>query len=278
MPRTFGRNQIHISQVVGWCEADYPLVEVPPRRAVRAMDRRIAALVAERIPDGATIQVGHRRRSPTRILAPLRDHRDLGVHTELISDGVMDLVERGVVTGVRKQLNRTKTVATFALGTQRLYDFLDENTAVELWPVALRQRPPGHRPGAAASCRSTRRIAVDLLGPVRLGDRRRRVLVVERRAGRLRPRRDVLQGRAGLRRAALDRQGRHGVARSWPQLAAGDVVTTHQEHRRQGGHRVRRGRAARPLDPASGPKRSSASPIPTTAMTCAPRAGDLGYL
>ena len=94
MPRTFGRNQVHISQVVGWCEADYPLVEVLPR-APTEIDERIAALVAERIPDRATIQTGIGS-IPNAILSALRDHRDLGVHTELISDGVMDLVERGV--------------------------------------------------------------------------------------------------------------------------------------------------------------------------------------
>lgn len=133
VPRTFGRNQVHISQVVGWSEADYPLVEVPPS-ATTAADRAIAALIAERIPDRATIQVGIGA-IPNAILSSLYDHHDLGVHTELISDGVMDLVERGVVTGVAKNLNRTKTVGSFALGTKRLYDFLDDNAAFELWPV-----------------------------------------------------------------------------------------------------------------------------------------------
>ena len=117
MPRTFGRNQVHVSQVVGWTEADYPLVEVQPPAPTEA-DQRIAAYIAERIPDGATLQTGIGS-IPNAVMAPLRDHRDLGVHTELLSDGVVDLVERGVVNGVRKQLNRTKTVGTFALGTRR---------------------------------------------------------------------------------------------------------------------------------------------------------------
>ena len=69
------------------------------------------------------------------MLEGLRDHRDLGVHTELLSDGIMDLVERGVVTGTRKRLRRNKLVATFCLGTQRLYDWLHDNGAVELLPV-----------------------------------------------------------------------------------------------------------------------------------------------
>ena len=133
MPRTFGRNQLHVSQVAGWVDVDRPLVEVtPPERT--DTDNRIAALVAERIPDRATIQTGIGA-IPNAILSALSGHRDLGVHTELISDGVMELVEAGVITGVAKQLNRTKTVGTFALGSERLYRFLDDNPAFELWPV-----------------------------------------------------------------------------------------------------------------------------------------------
>ena len=130
MPRTFGRNQLHVSQILGWVDVDRPLVELTPPEPT-AVDDRIAGFVAERIPNGATIQTGIGS-IPNAILAALGDHRDLGVHTELLSDGVMDLVEAGVVTGVAKQLNRTKCVGTFALGTRRLYDFLDENTAFEL--------------------------------------------------------------------------------------------------------------------------------------------------
>ena len=133
MPRTFGRNQLHVSQVAGWAEADRPLVEVASSTPTEA-DGAIAALVAERVPDGATIQAGIGS-IPSALLAGLRDHRDLGVHTELLSDAFIDLVERGVVTGTRKTLAPGKVVATFALGTRRLYDFLHENPAVELLPV-----------------------------------------------------------------------------------------------------------------------------------------------
>ncbi len=133
MPRTFGRNQLHVSQLEGWCESDRGLVEVAPKQP-SAIDCTIGDLVAERIPNGATIQTGIGA-IPNAIMASLADHRDLGIHTELISDGVVDLMSAGVVNGVRKRLNRTKAVGTFALGTQRLYDFLDENTAVELHAV-----------------------------------------------------------------------------------------------------------------------------------------------
>ena len=133
MPRTFGRNGIHLSQVAGWCESDRPLVEVAPA-ASDDVDAAIAALVAERIPDGSCIQAGIGA-IPSQVLARLGGHRELGIHTELLSDGVIDLVESGVVTGVRKVRRPGKVVATFALGSRRLYDFLDGNTAVELLPV-----------------------------------------------------------------------------------------------------------------------------------------------
>src|SRR5581483_2578602 len=133
MPRSFGRNQVHVSQVTGWTEVDRPLVEVPPAAPTDA-DRAIAALVAERIPDGATIQAGIGS-IPSALLADLGNHRDLGIHTELLSDPLIHLVERGVVTGVRKKLAPGKVVATFALGTRTLYDFLPQNPAVELLPV-----------------------------------------------------------------------------------------------------------------------------------------------
>ena len=133
MPRTFGGNQVHISQVVGWSEVDYPLIEAHTPLVTDA-DETIAALVAERIPDGATIQAGIGG-MPNALLAMLKGHRDLGVHTELLSDGVIDLVEAGVVTGTQKALRRGKIVTTLALGSKRLYDFLHENSAVDFAPV-----------------------------------------------------------------------------------------------------------------------------------------------
>lgn len=133
MPRTFGRNQVHHSQVAGWVEVDRPLVEVPPTPPSE-VDDRIAAHISARIPDGATIQAGIGS-IPSALLGALRDHRDLGVHTELFSDSLIDLIEAGVVTGTRKRLAPGKAVTTFALGTARLYDFLHENPAVEFLPV-----------------------------------------------------------------------------------------------------------------------------------------------
>ena len=133
MPRTYGANRLHRSEVVAWCEVDTPLIEMPPPK-VSSADEAIADLVAERIPDGATIQLGIGS-IPLAVAQRLRDHRDLGVHTELLSDPVIDLVEAGVVTGVHKQAHRGRIVTTFALGTRRLYDFCDGNDLIEFLAV-----------------------------------------------------------------------------------------------------------------------------------------------
>jgi acyl-CoA hydrolase len=139
MPRTFGENQVHVSQLSGWCEADYPLTELPPRPS-RETDRKIAGFVAERIPDGATLQAGIGA-IPNEVLGLLGDHRGLGVHTELLSDGFVDLVERGVVTGANKRTHRNKIITTTALGGRRLYEFVGDNPSVEFWPVNYTNDP-----------------------------------------------------------------------------------------------------------------------------------------
>ena len=222
MPRTFGRNQVHVSQVAGWTEADYPLVEVPPAQVGDA-DLRIAALIAERIPNGATLQVGIGG-IPNAILSTLVDHRDLGIHTELISDGVMDLVDRGVVTGVAKQLNRTKTVGTFALGTQRLYDFLHENTAFELWPVRYVNDPRViAQESSFVSINAT--IAVDLLG--QCASETVAGSYYSSSGGQADFARGAMYSNGGQGFVVLHSTAKNGtISKIVPQLTAGDVVTT----------------------------------------------------
>jgi acyl-CoA hydrolase len=134
MPRTYGENQVHVSQLVGWCEADYPLTHLPAR-PVRETDRKIAGYVAERIRDGATLQAGIGS-IPDEVLGLLDGQKDLGVNTELLSDRIIDLIENGVITGTRKRTHRNKTITSNALGSNRLYEFVEENPGVEFWPVA----------------------------------------------------------------------------------------------------------------------------------------------
>lgn len=138
-PRTYGANQLHVSDIVGWCANDRPMVEYPVPR-VGDRDRAIARLVADRIPDGATLQIGIGA-IPDMVLAELKGHRDLGVHTELIGSGLVELVDSGVITGTRKATHRNKLVATAALGDQRLYDFVADNPGVEFHPVDYTNDP-----------------------------------------------------------------------------------------------------------------------------------------
>jgi acyl-CoA hydrolase len=94
----------------------------------------IAEQIVERIPNGATLQIGVGG-SPNAVLSSLRAHRDLGIHTECLSNGVVDLVDRGIVTNTRKAVHPNKIVTTFARGTRELYEWVHENSAVEFLPV-----------------------------------------------------------------------------------------------------------------------------------------------
>lgn len=133
MPRVAGPHRVHLSDVAGWYRTDRPLVTID-RPGSDRRDAAIGALVAERVPDEATIQVGIGG-VPEAILAALSGHRDLGIHTELLSDGVMDLVRKGVVTGAAKRLHPGAVVGTFVLGSEDFHDWLRGDTPVQLHPV-----------------------------------------------------------------------------------------------------------------------------------------------
>lgn len=139
MPRTFGANQIHISQIEGYVTVDYPLHEITIS-TVTDTDQRIGAYIVEQIEDGSTIQAGIGA-IPNAVIRLLNSHKNLGIHTELLSDGMIDLVETGVVNGIEKRTYPGKIVTTFALGTKRLYDFLHENPVVEFLPVEVVNDP-----------------------------------------------------------------------------------------------------------------------------------------
>jgi acyl-CoA hydrolase len=133
MPRTLGDSFVHVDQIDLAVPVDQPPHEhVLPE--VGDVERRIGEYVAELIPDRATIQMGIGS-IPTAVALALRDKRDLGVHTELLTDPVIDLVEAGAVTGDAKEINRGKIVTAFLMGSQRLYDFVDDNPMIEMRPV-----------------------------------------------------------------------------------------------------------------------------------------------
>ncbi|WP_371811492.1 acetyl-CoA hydrolase/transferase family protein [Sporosarcina sp. Te-1] len=139
MPRTFGKNQIHISQVEGYMENDRPLTEerIP---VVTDKDVKIAQYITDDIEDGDTLQIGIGA-IPNAVMKMLKDRRHLGIHTEMLTDGIVDLVEAGAVDGMRKSTHQGKIVTTFAFGSQRLYDFLHDNPSVEFLPVRIVNDP-----------------------------------------------------------------------------------------------------------------------------------------
>lgn len=133
MPRTLGDSFIHISKLSTIVPVDYKLPE-SHMGATDEITERIADHVAGLIPDYATLQTGIGA-VPDAVLRRLTDRKDLGIHTELFSDGVIDLVNRGVINGERKTLHPGKIIAGFLLGTQRLYDFVHDNPIVEMHPT-----------------------------------------------------------------------------------------------------------------------------------------------
>jgi 4-hydroxybutyrate CoA-transferase len=133
MPRTLGDSFIHVDDIDLGVEVDTPPYE-HAGGPIGEVERKIGQYVAELIPNGATLQLGIGA-IPAATAAALRDHRDLGIHTEMITDAVVDLVEAGVVNGSRKERNRGKIVSAFMMGTRRLYDFVDDNPMVEMRPV-----------------------------------------------------------------------------------------------------------------------------------------------
>src|SRR5947209_5222696 len=130
MPRTYGESFIAVSKVHAIVETDRPLLEMP-LEPPSDVQRRIAANVASLIPDGAVLQTGIGG-IPDAVLSCLRDHKDLGVHSEMCSDGVIELIERGVLTGDRKNIHRGKILIGFVLGTRRLFEFMHDNPIFEM--------------------------------------------------------------------------------------------------------------------------------------------------
>ena len=132
MPRTHGDSFLHLSRIHYAVQWDSPLYEVE-RRTPNAVQLAVGQNVARLIGDGATLQLGIGA-IPDAVLQSLTDRRDLGIHSEMFSDGVLDLVEQGVITGTRKVLDQGKIVASFVVGSHRLLNFIDDNPCVEMRP------------------------------------------------------------------------------------------------------------------------------------------------
>jgi len=139
MPRTLGNAFIHVSRIDHIIECDSkPIVLNPPK--ISETDEKIGGYCAELIEDGACLQLGIGA-VPDSILGFLKDKKDLGIHTEMFSDGVVDLVNEGVITCGRKNFHTNKMVATFFMGTEKLYRFIHNNPIVEMFTVDYTNNP-----------------------------------------------------------------------------------------------------------------------------------------
>ena len=132
MPRTNGHSFVHMNQIHAWLEAEQTIPELPPV-GIDQVNEQIGQYVAMLVENGATLQIGIGK-IPEAVLRYLANHKDLGIHSEMISDGVIDLMLKGVINNRKKTFHKGKAVVTFCLGTQRLYDFVDGNPHVEFYP------------------------------------------------------------------------------------------------------------------------------------------------
>ncbi len=133
MPRTMGDSFIHVSQLDYIVETSRPIIELPPPN-IGDVEKAIGENCASLIEDGSTLQLGIGA-IPDAILLFLKDKKDLGIHSEMISDGVVELVEAGVINNSKKTINKGKSVVTFLMGTKKLYDYVHDNPAVAMHPV-----------------------------------------------------------------------------------------------------------------------------------------------
>ena len=139
MPRTYGDSFIHVSQIDACVECTQPLCELP-KPEITDLHRAIARNVASLIEDGSTLQTGIGG-IPDAVLPYLTDRKDLGVHTEMVSDSIIPLIESGVITGRLKRLNPRKIVVGFVLGSRTLFDYVDDNPMFEFRPNAYTNDP-----------------------------------------------------------------------------------------------------------------------------------------
>ncbi|HKJ37497.1 MAG TPA: acetyl-CoA hydrolase/transferase C-terminal domain-containing protein [Anaerolineales bacterium] len=172
MPRTLGDSFIHVSRLNYIVPVDYPIVEMPMSdEGNTEVVEKIAGYVAELIPDGATMQLGIGA-IPDAVLKYLHHKKDLGVHSELFSDGVIDLVNAGVMTNAHKTLHPGKIIAGFMLGTKTLYDWADDNPLIELHrseyvndPFVIAQNERMVAINSAIEVDLTGQVCADSIGP-----------------------------------------------------------------------------------------------------------------
>lgn len=169
VPRTHGDGIIHINQIDYAVELDSPIHCSDPKE-ITEIERKIGQNVSELVEDGATLQMGIGG-IPNVVLQNLTNHKDLGIHTEMFSDGILKLVEAGVLTGARKTVKPGKIVSCFAVGSQKLYDFMDNNPMIHLKEAAytndtavIRRNPKVTAINSAIEIDITGQVCADTIG------------------------------------------------------------------------------------------------------------------
>ena len=227
MPRTFGDAQVHIRNFDACVEIDEEIYEmkfVAPSDDEKAIGKNIAEI----IDDGATLQMGIGG-IPNAVLTFLTNHKNLGIHTEMFSEGIVDLVERGVVNGSQKKVNPYKIVSGFAMGTRRLYDFMDNNPEIEMNDIAyvndtavIRQNPKVTAINSAIEIDLTGQVCADSIG----------TRMFSGVGGQMDFMRGAALSKGGKPIIAITSQTLKGVSKIAPTLKLGAGVVTTRAHAR----------------------------------------------
>lgn len=241
MPYSYGDAVIHTSRLAAAVEVDSPLVEVPTA-VPSETERKIGSYIAELIPDGATLQIGVGG-IPNAVLAALGGHRHLGLHTEAMTDGVLPLLESGVIDNSQKAVMPGVTVASLALGSRRLYDYMDYRKDLVMkdvaWtndPFRIRQNPKVMAINSAVEVDLTGQVCADSVG----------MRIISGVGGQ----HDFMYGGAlsegGKTFIAIPSTTPKGESKIRALLSPGAGVVTTQPHGPARRHRIRRGAPAGP--------------------------------
>lgn len=225
VPRTHGDGIIHISQIDAAVQIDHP-IHIHNLSEPTEVEKKIGWHVAGLIEDGATLQMGIGG-IPNVVLSNLTNHKRLGIHTEMFSDGVLPLIEKGVITGEEKQVKTGKLVTCFAVGSSKLYDFIDDNPLVHFKEAAytndtaiIRKNPKVTAINSAIEIDLTGQVCADTIGKMQFSGV----------GGQM----DFIRGAAlsdgGKPIIAMPALTNKGVSKIVPYLKEGAGVTTTRAH------------------------------------------------
>ena len=225
MPRVAGDGIIHCSNITAAVEVSYPIYEAP-EKPISEREQKIGAHVAALVPNGATLQMGIGG-IPNAVLHELKNHKDLGIHTEMFSDGIIDLVQSGVINNKMKSIHRGLIVSGFAIGSRRLYDFMDDNPSIRLLDIEYVNNPTVIRKNDKVIAINSA-IEIDLFGQVcadSIGFRQYSGV-----GGQVDYMRGAALSRGGKPIIALPSTTSNGISRIVSQLRPGASVVTTRSH------------------------------------------------